>query len=410
VADEPSWDSIFTGQQTGDESRRADATTPGPSGPEPSRRELKERERAERLRRDADAYRPKRRKRWLFPVIAIVLVIAVFGGAATAGWILFEDRIREVLGWEEPNDYTGEGTGEVTIAIAPGEVGSDVAATLAENDVVMTSEAFYDLLLEQEDEVSFEAGYYLMRQKMSAQAALDLLTSGENRVSAAVTIPEGITLARILELLSEGTDTPLGDLEAAVQDHAAYGVPAGAPSLEGYLFPATYEFDPGTPATDIVRTMVDRMFQSLDAAGVPVERRHEIVTKASLLQREARIPDDFYRVSRVIDNRIADGMPLQFDSTAHYGAGSDLSSVFTTDAERADDNPYNTYVIQGLPVGPISAPGDLAVDAAMHPVDGNWRYFVTVDLDSGETVFSDTYGQHEQAVEQLQAWCAANEC
>ncbi|WP_207456741.1 endolytic transglycosylase MltG [Desertivibrio insolitus] len=409
MADEPSWESIFTEQA--DEPRRPVPTTtsPIPTGETLSRRERKAREKAERRRRDEDTYRPKRRRRWVFPVIALVLVLAVFGGAAFAGWTLFEDRIREALGWEEPNDYAGEGSGEVTIAIVPGDVGSDVARTLAENDVVMTSEAFYDLLLEEGD-VSFEAGYYLMRQKMSARAALELLTSGENRVSAAVTIPEGITVASILNRLSEGTDTPLADLEAAAADYGSYGLPAEAPNLEGYLFPATYEFDPGTAPRDMLQIMVNRMFQSLDAAGVPAEQRHQIVTKASLIQREARLTDDFYRVSRVIDNRIAQGMPLQFDSTAHYGAGSDLSSVFTTDAERADENPYNTYVIQGLPVGPISAPGDLAVDAAMHPADGSWLYFVTINLDSGETVFSDTLSQHNAAVEQLQEWCAANEC
>src|SRR5690606_2780958 len=115
---------------------------------------------------------------------------------------------------------------------------------------------------------------------------------------------------------------------------------------------------PGVDARGIIQTLVNRAFQSLDAAGVPVEERHRVLTIASLIQREARLPDDFYKVSRVIQNRLDEGMRLEFDSTAHYGAGGASGSVFTTDEERAAVNDYNTYVIPGLPVGPIAGAGD----------------------------------------------------
>ena len=97
-------------------------------------------------------------------------------------------------------------------------------------------------------------------------------------------------------------------------------------------------------------------------------------------------------------------MKLQFDSTSHYGAGAE-GSVWTNSEMRADDNPWNTYFIDGLPIGPISAPGDLAVDAALHPVDGPWLYFVTVNLATGETVFTETNAEHERAADQLGDWC-----
>jgi UPF0755 protein len=95
-------------------------------------------------------------------------------------------------------------------------------------------------------------------------------------------------------------------------------------------------------------------------------------------------------------------MHLQSDATVSYGVNG--TTVSTTDAERANDNPYNTYLYPGLPVGPISAPGSVAIDAALHPVSGKWLYFCTINLETGETVFSDTWSQHERAVAQWQAW------
>ena len=123
---------------------------------------------------------------------------------------------------------------------------------------------------------------------------------------------------------------------------------------------------------------------------------------ASIVQKEGGSTDDFYKVSRVFANRIADGMPLQSDATVAYGTGS--KEVDTTDAQRNDEsNKYNTYVIQGLPVGPISNPGDDAIKAALNPADGTWLYFVTVNLDTGLTCFSDTIDQHDAAVLLYQA-------
>jgi UPF0755 protein len=165
-------------------------------------------------------------------------------------------------------------------------------------------------------------------------------------------------------------------------------------------------------APDLVKMLVDRSFQALDAAGVAPEDRWRTVIKASLIEREAgaRGDDytDYFKVSRVIENRLnpelfESGL-LQFDSTVHYGVGDD-SVVTTTEAQRSDPaNLYNTYVHPGLPPGPIGNPGDKAIEAAINPVDGPWLYFVTVDLDSGETVFSSTIEEHEAAVVRFRAW------
>ena len=220
-----------------------------------------------------------------------------------------------------------------------------------------------------------------------------------------------------LSLLSGALGIPLADLQTAVADPTVYGVPldpaiaaAGGQPLEGWLFPATYTFDPGVTATQVIQRLVARTVESLDAAGVPVDQRERILTIASIIQREARSQDDFYKVSRVIANRLADGMRLQMDSTAQFGFGEMHDGTASSSAEAlADANVWNTYVVDGLPAGPISNPGDLAIDAAMHPADGDWLYFVTWNMDTGETIFSTTYAEHEQGIQKWNEWCAAND-
>ena len=358
----------------------------------------------------ADQAKRTRRRRGR-AALATVLVVVTALGIGTAGiFFAFEDRIRNVLGWEGPIDYEGDGTGEVVVTITDGQVGGDIATLLAEQDVVMTYKAFYSLLLQNPD-VTFQPGNYALRTQMSAQAALDALQNPANRVELSIGFNEGLSIDQVLESLSESSGISLGELEAAATDPTVYGVGAEAPSLEGYLFPARYTLDPSADAATILQTLVNRTFESLDAAGVAPGDRHRVLTIAALIQREAGSnPEDFYKVSRVIQNRLDTGMALQMDSTAHYGYawhyGERLDqSVFSTQAELDDDNAYNTYQIQGLPLGPIGAAGDLAIDAAVNPAAGPWLFFVTVNLDTGETAFTTTGDEHSAAVRQLQAWC-----
>lgn len=392
MTDDPEWDALFQSRPT------APGQPAGDSDASPE------------TRRDRRG-RPSRRRVWPWLLLAFVLVI---GAGAAAVWTLFEPQVRAVLGWELPTDFEGDGNGEpVVIVIAEGEIGEDVARSLHEAGVTMTFDAFYRLLLRTGDP-TFSPGAYQLEKQMSAASALDALSDPANRVTARALVREGITLPEVYESLSAATGVPIEEYEAAGADPAAFGLPAAAPSLEGYLFPATYEFDPGVGAQEQLTRMVSMMIGQLDRLGVPEADRHRVVTTASLIQREARIEGDFFRVSRVIVNRVGAGMPLQFDSTSHYGyawrtgASSAGDSVWTTNQERADDNPYNTYKHAGLPIGPISAPGATALDAALNPEPGDWLFFVTVDLNTGETVFTATLADHERAVAQLRAWCRAN--
>jgi UPF0755 protein len=206
-----------------------------------------------------------------------------------------------------------------------------------------------------------------------------------------------------------------------VADPTLYGVPldpaivaAGGQPLEGWLFPATYTFDPGATAQDVIATLVNRTVKSLDDAGVPAEDRQRVLTVASIIQREARYEKDMQQVSTVIENRLGANNQetfglLQMDSTAQYGYGEMHDGTVSSSGEAlADPNPWNTYVNTGLPIGPIANPGDVAIDAAMHPADGDWLYFVTVNLDTGETVFTSNLADHNRAVAQWQAWCSDN--
>lgn len=349
--------------------------------------------------------RRPRRRIWPWLLALLLVILLAIGGAGWWAYQTYPDQVKSLFGYS--NDYTGGGTGSVRIEITPGQSGTDVANTLAAKHVTKTRAAFYDLLVSMSTPPSLEPGTYALKSHMSAKAALAAIEDPKNLVQSTVAIPEGTTAAGVLKLTAAATGKPLADLQAIAKDYTSLGVPKSAPNIEGWLFPATYTFQPDVTPREMLQTMVDRAKKALDDAGVPAAKRQKVLTLAGLVQKEGNGQEsEDAKVARVFLNRIAAGMLLQSDATVSYGAGG--TTVVPTAKEKADDNPYNTYIHKGLPAGPISNPGDAAIKAALTPAKGKWLFFVTVNLATGETKFANTYAEHQKNADEFLRWLDAH--
>jgi UPF0755 protein len=333
----------------------------------------------------------------------LVVVAALLGLALVVGY-LNRGAIRNAWDVVSGADYNGSGHGNVSLVIHEGDDGAVIAQELVDLKVVKSYRSVYKLLISR-DQV-FYPGTYQLKLEMSSSAALDAIADPNNRVSNKVTIKEGWRISKVLSELAAKTGIALAELQNSAKDLSGLGLPASEVSAEGWLFPATYDFDPGATAKSVLRQMVSRMKQELEHYGVAVGDAHKVLTLAALIQAEARLEPDFYKVSRVFLNRIDQGMRLQSDATVSYGVNG--KTVSTSAADRANPNGYNTYLHDGLPIGPISAPGSVAIDAAIHPADGKWLYFCAINLKTGETEFNETYAQHAVSVKKWRQWMLEN--
>lgn len=345
--------------------------------------------------------RARRRRR----PVAVVLTLLVLAGLV-AGIVLGGQRLIALIN-PTSQDYTGQGTGEVSVRVADGDTLSDIGRTLVETDVIASVGPFVDAAEANAASVGIQPGVYGMRLQMSGQAALDLLLDPASRQLSRVTLPEGLTVERTLARIAEETGRPIEEFQAAAADTAALGLPAYANGqLEGFLFPATYDVEPDTTPADLLRQMVARGTQALTGLGIAEADRLAVVTKASLVQAEAGNVEDMGKVARVLENRIADGMALQLDTTVNYANGK--GGITTTPDDRANPSPYNTYLYPGLPPGAINNPGEDALRAVLNPTPGDWRFFVVVDPDTGDTRFAATKAEHDANVEIFRQWLRAN--
>ncbi len=356
--------------------------------------------------------RPPRRPRsgarraWTW-ILSTLVIIGLLGGGAVYAWRTFQPQVHAVMKHFDttPTDYTGDGSGTVDVTVKQGDTGEAIAQTLSDAGVTLTSQAFYELLLQTKPDPVFQPGVYRLHRHMSAASALALLQDPKSHLERTLLIREGESEATVLTGAAAATGIPIAQLQAAAKSPAAFGLPAQAKSLEGFLFPATYTFDPGIDAKTVLTTLVDRAKQAFEQDGVPADKLWNTVILASIVQREAGSDADMPNIAGVFSNRLAQGMRLQSDATVAYGTGR-TDSVWTTPQERADaSNLYNTYARAGLPVGPIGNPGDAALTAALHP-QGDYLYFTVVNLQTGKTAFAKTDAEHEANVAKLQEWCA----
>jgi len=388
----------------------------GPVAVGPPRRKMS---RLDRVR----AKRNRNRRRAIGAAAAALLIVIVIAAVYLGGKLFSGD-----------SGYAGEGKDDVVIQVHDGDSTTQIGQTLRDKNVISNIKGFVDAAKNNGAIAAIQPGYYTVRTEMSASAAVDRLADPHNRVGKLV-IPEGRQLDDIAEvgsgkvtdgiftLISKATCVPANgqqkcvpaeDLrrvaeqappaqlnvpEWAIQPVTALG--ANHRRLEGLIAPGTWNVDPSAPPQEIVAKLVGQSAEHymgvglLETAAAMRMSPYQILIVGSLVQREAK-PHDFAKVARVIYNRLAVPQKLEFDSTVNYPL--DRQEVATTDADRAQVTPWNTYAMEGLPATPICSPGQDALAAAERPEPGDWLYFVTVDTE-GTTLFTRDYQQHLANIE-----------
>ena len=361
-------------------------------------------------------FRPRRRRR-RNPVLKGLALLLALGLVVVAGAYSF-GAVRQLLpdisfgggGATATADYEGSGSGEVLVEIPQGASGGQIAEILVEQDVVASVSAFMGALSAEPRAASIQPGTYRMAEQMSSRAALSRLLDGGFREMSGVTVREGLWVSETFALLAEGTGHEVTDYEQV--DPADLDLPEAADGdLEGFLFPSTYEFPTDSTPQQQLQLMVDQGKAVHAQLGLEDEELRDVIIKASIVQGEGMSSEALPKVARVIENRL-DPNPetngyLQMDSTVHF-IYQERGLAGTTDEQRADPDPHNTYAHPGLPAGPINSPGEEAIRAAMDPEPGDWLFFVTVNPSTGETKFTDSFEQHEQNRMEFQEWCAEN--
>lgn len=369
-----------------------------------------------------DHYEPGGRRRksktgrgCLAALVALLVLAAGFWFGLTKGVAWVQDQ------FSDPDDYPGPGSGEVLFEVASGDSSAQIGRNLRDEGVIASVDAFSEAVAGEPRASGIQPGIYGMKKEMAAADALAVLVDPSQQIKSTVTIPEGLRLVDIVDRLARDTDFGKQQWEKAIAQTDAIGLPDYAQgNAEGYLFPATYEIRPGDKPVDIIKAMVDRWRQAADEAGLEEKAAAlgktpaELMIIASLIEAEGR-GDDMYKISRVIYNRL-DGPgdkggtngTLGIDASNAYGLGKSGTTALS-EAELAEDTPYDTRRRAGLPPTPIEAPGDQAIDAAANPAEGPWYYYVTVNLATGETKFYETHDGFLVGKAEYQQYCAGSD-
>ncbi|MEU3559021.1 endolytic transglycosylase MltG [Kitasatospora sp. NPDC006786] len=324
-------------------------------------------------------------------LVALVLLGAV-GGAGWWGYGFYQDH------FGPPEDFTGEGTGSVQVEVKKGAVGGQIGLALKNAGVVKSVDAFSAACKAEPKCGTIQYGYYGLKKEMPAAAALKELLAQAG--GAAIVVPEGKNSTEIYTLIDTKlklqAGTTAGVAKAQVND---LGLPPYANgNIEGFLWPTRYNIAEGMKPEDLLKQMVKNAtekYAGLDAqaASVGLKTGYEVLIEASILQREGNNPEDFAKMAKTIQNRLAAGGEINhrlgMDTTLQYSLNrKDLDKKDMDDAS----NKYNTYINPGLPPGPISNPGDDALNATLHPADGKWLYFIA--MSPTQTRFAETSKEH----------------
>ncbi|MBN1173455.1 MAG: endolytic transglycosylase MltG [Micromonosporaceae bacterium] len=369
-----------------------------------------------RGQRATEQRRPRKSKKGR-TIVALILSLTIIGGLGGAAWYGL-DRIQEFF---VTPDYTTAGTGSVEVEIVTGQTAADIGQTLYDQGVVKSVKAFTEAAKKDQRSLTIAPGFYQLRLKMRGEDALALLLDPNSRVVNKVTIPEGLMTLEIYALLSEKTSIPVADFKAAAKDPAALGIPdywftrddkkESGKSVEGFLFPATYELPRNGTAKSILSMMVKKFLavaEKLDFVDQAQNERnitpYEVLIAASIAQIETPLAADMAKATRVLYNRLyGPNFPtrrLEIDSAVNYslklqGKDAKASQELKYSEMHNKNNPYS-YENTGWPPTPISNPGETALKAAINPdSDTAILYWVTIDK-AGNTAFSKTFAEHEK--------------
>ena len=337
-----------------------------------------------------DTSRDQHRRRGAVVVILAALVLI---GALGTGYVF----VKRLVGQPAVTDYPGPGSGPVIVTIDPGSSLSDIGVILAGSDVVLTRKAFVEAATANPAAHTIAAGTYQLLKQMKAADAVTYLIGVTHRLSLHVVVPEGFEVDQVLQALANTNHITKQDLQLASRNIAALKLPPYSTGhLEGFLFPATYDFEPGTTAQKALAAMIDRFNQAASAppTGVGLAAGaaklkltpYQVLIVASIVEREAKNLNEYGKVARVVYNRLAKDMPLQMDSTSQYAVDSHKLHL---SIENVNDDSYNSYKHNGLPPTPIANPGQASMLAALNPDDGAWLYFIA--FKDGTTRFATTY-------------------
>ena len=295
----------------------------------------------------------------------------------------------------------------VALEIAEGSTAADVGTPLEERGVIRSALAFRISAQLRGFGSDIQAGAYELATNMPIDSVLEVLEAGPVIETVTVTVPEGLELPEVAATVGEalGLDARRFELAATSGRFALEPyLPEGTETVEGFLFPKTYEF--GTEGLHEV-PVLERLLAQFEAEAARLDwsraeglglSEYEIVIVASMIEREARVSQDRSKVSAVIHNRLREGMPLQIDATVQYALPEGNRELTFEDYEY--QSPYNTYLRAGLPPTPIASPGRASLEAALAPADGDFLYFVVIDPETGQHAFAETYKEFLRLREQ----------
>jgi uncharacterized YceG family protein len=301
----------------------------------------------------------------------------------------------------------GDGSGKVAVTIPKGSSVSEVGDLLGEKGVIDSSTLFQIRVTLEGRRSDLYAGKFTLAHDMSYGSAIDALSKPPVKRVTTVTIPEGYSRPQAAELVEED-GVPGSYTKATVKskylDPAEYGG-KGAKNLEGFLFPDTFELKPNAPVADLVQLQLQDFKKRIKGVDMKYAKSknltvYDVLTIASMIEREAGVPKQRKLVASVIYNRLHEGMPLGIDATIRFATGNYSQPL--TESQLAVDSPYNTRTNTGLPPGPINSPGLDAIEAAAHPAKTKYLFYVNAPNTCNELNFAKTEAEFEADVQKYE--------